>query len=282
LSFTKAADELCVTQSAVSHQIKMLENELGTKLLVRGKTQIELTEAGLRLLRAAQDAFNSLAQTTNEIRRDSHHVKHRVSLWATPQVAQFWLAPRLTKFVEEFPDTELCIRHSARREVQSEDDELITIEPSPLRKCEDNEDLLFRSDLVPLCSPALERGAGKTKRTPEPNKVVLLCETAHDWWSDWNRSHRSDHAFGTSRIYFEDSALAVHVAAAGQGWLLGSHVVLGSLIKDERLRAPMGYADGVVRATYVRCGANSKKNSAVGKFRTWLMDESASSRQASH
>src|SRR5262249_9139156 len=108
LSFTRAADELHVTQAAVSHQIRSLEEQLGQALFKRSTRRLELTAAGQRLLPAATSAFTTLERAIGDLRRS----KATLAITTTPFVGARWLAPRLGRFAARHPEIELSIRHT--------------------------------------------------------------------------------------------------------------------------------------------------------------------------
>ena len=111
LSFTSAASELNVTQTAVSHQIRALEDRLGVRLFDRNRRKVELTKRGVRLLPAVQGALLALERAIDEL--DVAHPK--LSVTTTPSFGARWLAPRLARFMQDQPGLELTIRHSTQR-----------------------------------------------------------------------------------------------------------------------------------------------------------------------
>jgi DNA-binding transcriptional LysR family regulator len=107
LSFTKAAQTLHVTQGAISRQIRLLEEYLGTPLFMRHHHHLEITEAGKRLLPTLQAAFDSIAQTVDAIRADPSN--NLLSINAAPTLATRWLTPRLRDFQQRFPKLQFSI-----------------------------------------------------------------------------------------------------------------------------------------------------------------------------
>lgn len=278
LSFTNAANELCVTQGAVSHQVKLLETELGTKLLLRGGPHVELTEAGKKLLQVAYGAFNELAQATSEIRIDSQKSKEPLRIRVTPQFSEFWLAPRLTRFLSAYPNIDIYISRLTLETIKKPIGDAITIIPDTEHSLEDGEDLLFRSDLMPLCSPSFEGGEARTTDLKAIDRATLLCETSHDWWSEWCHRCRPDKPLLGSRVYFDDPTMAVHVAMAGQGYFMGSPTLLNSFIKSGRLLAPLGPKKSVPRGYYLNQKSGMKRKTVAKSFRSWILDEAHSDR----
>jgi DNA-binding transcriptional LysR family regulator len=132
LSFTKAAQHLHVTQGAISRQIRLLEDYLGTPLFMRHHHRLEITPAGKRLLPTLQAAFDSIAHTLDAIRSDPSN--SLLSVNAAPTLATRWLTPRLRDFQVRFPELRISI----------------TNEYGPLQGTERNEDCQIRFGMEPL------------------------------------------------------------------------------------------------------------------------------------
>lgn len=132
LSFTKAAQTLHVTQGAISRQIRLLEEYLGTPLFMRHHHRLEITPAGKRLLPTLQAAFDSIAHTLDTIRNDPSN--NLLSVNAAPTLATRWLTPRLRDFQQRFPELHISV----------------TNEYGALHGAERNEDCQIRFGLEPL------------------------------------------------------------------------------------------------------------------------------------
>lgn len=273
-SFTNAADELCVTQGAVSHQIKLIEEELGTKLLVRSPHGIELTDAGSRLLEVASQAFNEFSSIVQDIRFRAAQTRPRLMLNVSPQFSQFWLASRIGKFAVDYPDVELCVSHGNKEGSYQEEDYSLEILPLDRQASTQTGEELFTADLLPLCSPMLINQSLRNIGSEEFRDSVLLCETGHDWWTDWNTTVGDDHALlNNHRIFFDDPAMAVHVAVSGKGLMMGSPKLLRKYIEDGVLVAPIDSSLCVSRTYQLRYSNKAIGNNHVVAFRNWLLDE---------
>lgn len=132
LSFTKAAQTLHVTQGAISRQIRLLEEYLGTPLFMRHHHRLEITPAGERLLPTLQAAFDSIAHTLDTIRNDPSN--NLLSVNAAPTLATRWLTPRLRDFQQRYPELHISV----------------TNEYGALHGAERNEDCQIRFSLEPL------------------------------------------------------------------------------------------------------------------------------------
>ncbi|MGX8014196.1 LysR family transcriptional regulator (plasmid) [Mesorhizobium sp. ORM8.1] len=273
-SFTNAAEELCVTQGAVSHQVKWLEEQLGIQLLERDSPKISLTKSGEKLLRAASEAFNGIEQAADEIRGDAEGAGESLYLRISSQFSQFWLAPRIREFLRSNPDGRIYVGTSSPELIGWSDRDVISIEPRDATCTVDGGEIVFRSDLMPLCSPYLSDEEYSREDPNRLQKGVLLCERSHDWWSDLSFISNFECLLRGGRLYFEDPGMTVHTAVGGQGWLMGSTTVLRSLLESGKLVAPFDPRMAVPRAYYLDYRPSALKKPLARKFRTWLLDES--------
>ena len=185
LSFTLAAQELCITKGAVSYQIKKLEESLDCALFKRAIRQVFLTNAGQQLLLSSQQLFSGLRLTLGQIKSDDSN--YDVHVGVTTYVAMRWLSPRIARYSEQNPDVSVVLRHS----VNSEDFDLRDVDIA-IRwgacdgKIDHSRLLEMPLPLYPACSPRLlqrfniecEPGTIDRQKMNEPpfNSVPLLCE----------------------------------------------------------------------------------------------------------
>lgn len=271
LNFTKAGHELCVTQGAVSHQVKLLEEDLQTPLLIRGRAGIELTHNGIKLLAVLSDAFDDLGGVIQEIRDDVSANRKRLKIHVTPQFCHYWFAPRITQFSAENPDIEVYVSAAPPSSVPHIDEYALQIvsagtqlEGTPFA------DKLFSSNLVPLCNPRL---LDACRPSEVLSRNTLLCETSHDWWPEWHAVAGSQSQPSDRRLHFDDPVAMVRVAASGTGALMGSATLLREYISSEQLIAPYDPDLFVSRAYYLVCGNEVASSDPAKAFRAWLLDE---------
>jgi LysR family transcriptional regulator, glycine cleavage system transcriptional activator len=155
LSFTKAAEELFVTQSAVSRQIRALEDNLGLKLFERRSRSLTLTDNGQALYRIATDVFDRLQAATDRLRAETR--ARQLAITTTTGFASLWLIPRLRRFTALHPDID--VRLAATTDVLNLERSLIDI---AIRYCRpetvpEGTVRLFGEEMIPVCSRALMR-----------------------------------------------------------------------------------------------------------------------------
>ncbi len=233
LSFGKAARELHVTQSAISHQVRRLEDELGTPLFVRRTRAVELTPAGAGLLRELTDAFARIRAAIDRL-RDQGATPLRVSLLAS--FATHWLVPRLSSFTRAHGDIELSLEPSIDLvRVGGEGPEL-AIRYGRGRWPEVKATRLMGERLVPVCSPAFRRAHGPFKRVADVMAQPLLNASSRNpfEWEDWCAAQgvsltRAKH------VRLTDYNIVVQAALDGQGIAMGRCAIIGELIRRKRL-----------------------------------------------
>jgi len=230
LSFTRAAAELNVTPAAVSHQVRALEEQLGTPLFERSTRRLALTAAGRRLLPAAADAFERLERALDEVRRG----ETLLSITTTPSFGTRWLAPRLGRFVERHPKLEIVIRHTeAPLDLAREGlDCALRLGGGRWPGLESR--LIVPSPLWPVATAAY----ADRQRLAAPGDVgraALLHFDCRDEWTTWLRRAGLDAALARGGIVFDDENALIHAALAGQGVALVSAPVIEADIAAGRL-----------------------------------------------
>ncbi|MFC4762415.1 LysR substrate-binding domain-containing protein [Dyella koreensis] len=235
MSITLAAEDLYLTQSAVSRQIQALEARLGVRLLVRGHRSIAFTAEGERLFRSADLALQQLQDAFEAV--GGHKERRPVTLTASIGVAGLWLLPRLGHFQQAHAGIDLRIAANNRLvDLRAENIDLA------IRYCADAAApegalRLFGETVAPVAHPSLKL---RTLRTPEQLESQVLLEfddPQRPWlhWSEWAK------AIGWRRIKpkgvlrFNQYDQVVHSAMAGQGIALGRLALLGPMLADRRL-----------------------------------------------
>src|SRR6188474_1166714 len=162
-SFTRAAEELCVTQGAVSHQVKALEVELGLKLFNRERQRLVITEAGRAYLIVVRDAFDRIAAGTERLlQRQSGGV---LTVSTSPNFAAKWLVHRLGRFAQAHPDIDLSVNASRQHVDFAREDIDVAIRHGDAGTAGLHVTRLCAEEIFPVCSPKL-LGSGRPLRSP--------------------------------------------------------------------------------------------------------------------
>lgn len=278
LSFKDAAQELHLTQSAISHQVKRLEEFLGLALFRRGAGGVELTDAGAEYLGDMSALLNSLEASTERARgRDLDRPLH---IRSTPAFASRWLVPRIDRFNDAYPDVELWLATSIEPVNFATDEVDVLIqygqEPTPGLRV----DPFLYSCRLPVCRPDLVANGSPIRVPDDLWQYTLLRDMVGDGWEEWFElaGARSRRDIGGPR--FEHCDLTLRAAEQGQGValayeaLIADELASGALVPLFELRTPP-------KVIYsVACPESWCNRPAIAAFRNWLFDETGRKRAA--
>lgn len=261
LSFTGAARDLNMTQSAVSQQIKSLEAYLGRPLFHRRPRVVELTEAGITYLPVVRDAFRTLAQGTRAVSARHRNV---VQIQVNLSFAVHWLAPRLAGFHAAHPNVELNLSTEIwepREMAEGADIEIrYSLRPSDTVRAE----LLRRDYYYPVCVPDYAVTLENLQSQPLYDCSSLLCN-----WATWVE----DQALTWDKpqiTYATTFTLSLSLAMAGGGLSLAHDVIARRLIDQGQLIAPFAHRAPMAEAYYLILSPQSEQSSGVVAFTNWL------------
>jgi LysR family glycine cleavage system transcriptional activator len=272
MSFTKAAAELNVTQAAVSHQIKALEERLGLPLFRRLNRQLLLTDAGQAYLPEVREAFDRLASATDRLlTRDSTGV---LTVTLLPSFAAKWLVPRLGRFREGHPEIDVRVSPSERLVDFAREDVDIGIRhglgryPGPLRA-----DFLLAENVFPVCSPKLLEGP-KPLRCPEDLRHhTLLHDDYHQDWRMWLMAAGVTSVDPSRGPRFDDSSMVLQAAIGGQGVALGRSALVATDLAAGRLVKPFDITLASPLAYYLVYPSATADRPKIVAFRNWILAE---------
>ncbi|AOK19410.1 MULTISPECIES: LysR substrate-binding domain-containing protein [Burkholderia cepacia complex] len=285
-SFTQAAEVLCVTQAAISRQIKELEDSLDVALFERTGRHIALTDAGRILYNASYLSIMNIAEAAEAVRRTD---KHALTLCVSHTFSALWLSSRLPAFRERFPEIRLHVmvtEHFMELDELVEPDVIIT--KNPPREPEFEVEPLFHDIVYPVCSPSFHERhfRGRTLKPldllahPTLNLSLLgraqVCEHV-DWrvWRNWfQQGDGTDTIVENKHLESNDYRLLVAQAEAGEGTLLGWHHLVHRQVEQGRLLRPV--PDALVfrdRHHYLITHKNARLRAEYQQFRDWLDEE---------
>jgi len=279
LSFTKAAQEIFTTQSAVSYQIRILEEALGVALFTRERRAVVLTPEGKRLLPAVQRGFGEIEAGIASLRVAK--AKRPLNIALSTYFATHWLSRRLGKFFRDNPDTQLRLQHpetSPERLNRGEIDVAIFWRPTAWKAPSGiDAELLFEAPVSPVCSPSLNRPPQSLHTPKDLRKHVLLRdEITEIAWNDWLALARIEHFEEIPEMSINDPNVYIQAAIDGQGIALADNLIadeirLKRLIRPFDLEMP-GYG------YFVAVKRDARKHLSVCRFREWVVGEAASAR----
>lgn len=272
LSFTHAAEELCVTQAAVSHQIRALETWFGKPLFLRLSRSLKLTEAGERLLGPLTESFDKMAKITGEVSVEDGRQVLNVSM--LDSFASTWILPRLNKFHARFPDIDLRFIS-----IPVDSDPLITGDADvEIRYGDGNWPghhvyELMKEDIYPVCCPSLVEGRTLPLELSELKNFELLHDVMTVDWRSFLDNFGITDINARSGFGFNHSQLVVQACIAGNGVALGRSALVSPALRSGELVRPFNEQLTSTNAYYVVCRTEEADAAAIKAFAYWLLDE---------
>jgi LysR family glycine cleavage system transcriptional activator len=269
-SFSRAAEEIFVTHSAVSHQIKSLEEFLGVPLFTRqGRRRVALTSEGVYLAERVRSALNQVAEAAANVSRRRR--ANRLNVSVLPSFAARWLMPRLGRFMERHPGLEVNVQSSVALADFARDEIDIAIRFGRGGWPGVHSELLMKDEYVVVCSPKMNRGR-LPKRPGDLAKFDLL-RADPGMWKSWFKAVAIDLPEPTTGIEFDDAALMLQTAIEGQVVALTRRSIAawdlekGTLVQlfDTALPSDRGY--------WMVWPEEPKPSKVMLLFRDWLVEE---------
>ncbi|HEX6704734.1 MAG TPA: transcriptional regulator GcvA [Albitalea sp.] len=272
LSFTRAGAERFVTQSAISRQIRALEDELGVALFKRRHRALALTEHGLRLHATCTTVLAQLRATVAEIRAPAR--REVLALTTTPGFASLWLIPRLPSFTRAHPGIDVRLDASfERRDLRADGFDLaIRYGPSdgPGRP-------LFPEAMQPVCSPRLLRHGPPLER-PEDLRLHTLLQVSSASgmpleWDPWLTAVGLSDLQPAATLSFSGYSDAIGAAVAGQGVAIGRRPLVDALLRSRKLVAPFASSAVSTRTYFLLIDPAARARPAVRALEEWLLQQ---------
>ena len=274
-SFQAAAQELNVTQTAVSHMVRLLERRLGYDLFRRKPNRLELTAQGQAFLSGLTDAFDSIARLAEQVA--GMYAGPVLTVGVAPTLAVNWLIPRLPSFYREHPDVEVRMATGgATRPVR--DDWTCTIRRDTGAWEGYIAEKLFASTLVPVCTPAW---AAKLQCLADFRLATLLVVShLQDHWSYWFKvaGMETPVQHAAERL-FENNVMATQAALDGVGVAIGQLPFVSDALMAGRLVAPFPVAARTNESWFLEYRPVRQEEPALQAFRSWLHGEAERQRQ---
>jgi len=267
--FTRAADELGMTQTAVSYQIKLLEDNLGVPLFLREARQIRLTGAGERLLPKVRDAFNLMRDAVAEARQEAGEI---LEIHSTPTFASHWLARHLGQFQLQHPGIAVRLMRGEKQRDFTRDGGDVGIhigkEPLPGLICHP----ILKLSYTPMLSPTLADRIGGVR---EPADLLKLARTdkGEGWWADWFQAAGVALPLPYTVSLDAGGALDLQAAAAVAGHCVAilSPFYVGDELVSGRLFQPFDLSLSDDNTYWLVYPPSRRTQPKVKAFRDWLL-----------
>lgn len=240
LSFSRAAEELFVSQAAISRQIRELEVLVGKPLFERLHRRVELTDAGRQLLDQLTRSFDDIDQRLSQIQADSPQELLKISV--EPYFGGSWLMPRLIRFRERRPDIDVSVDVSGRLvEFRNHEAELairFSLTKTSWPRVQSAH--LMDTTNAPVLSPNLLKSGPPLLQPADLLRHTLLHEDTRNAWAHWFEAAGISDPYTQRGPMFPDGALGIQAAILGHGVALGDRVINGEDLRSGRLVMPLG------------------------------------------
>jgi len=278
LSFTKAGEELFLTQSAVSRQIKELEEQLGVELFQRRHRALALTDAGKSFYASAAQVLTTMRAATDRLRAQAG--KKGLSVTTTHSFAALWLIPRLAGFTRSHPGIDVRIMADTRVQDLDRDGLDLAIRHGPASLAGSNAVRLMGERVFPVCSPKLMKDKSRPLREPQDLRYHCLLqyddpEGRHPWlhWKTWLEVERIADLRPAGTLSFSGYEQIIPAAVAGNGVGLGRSPLVKDLLASGELVAPFKSSADPARAYYAVVSKSAEGRPEVAAFVAWLKQE---------
>ena len=277
LSFTLAAQELFLTQSALSRQIKALEDALGVALFERRHRALALTPAGAAFHREVAGTLESLATAADRTRGTTR--SPGLTLSTTVSFASLWIIPRLATFRERHPDVDVYVSADDRVVDLARGDVDVAVRYLPESSAPEHAVRLFGERMTPVASPKIVRRSSPLRRPGDLTKHVLLHLDDHEgrtpWldWRSWLTSNGEPGLKPAGALRFRIYDQVVQAAVGGQGVALGRLPMIAGYLRDGRLVAPFAKKYDSARGYFALAAPRAAEREDVAAFLRWLREE---------
>ncbi|WP_322021609.1 MULTISPECIES: transcriptional regulator GcvA [unclassified Burkholderia] len=274
-NFTSAAEELCVTQSAVSRQIRLLEETLGCALFIRSHKAVALTDAGRKFQRTVNAAFELLAAAAYDLRVQAG--SSTVTVSTDLAFASHWLIPRLPKFRSEHPEIVIHVDASDEdtKQIRKGADLAIQFGDGYWPAC--NSRFLLEEEIFPVCAPAYLARLGPTERPEDLLRATLIhLETRHWDWMDWATWFGHNDIVLTEQrqdLYINNYPAVLQAAMGGQGVAMGWRYLADDMLASGVLVRPVETSVRTGRGFYLLHPSDRMLTPEAKVFCDWVAEQ---------
>jgi LysR family glycine cleavage system transcriptional activator len=272
-SFTKAASELCVTQGAVSQQVKSLESELGVRLFRRERQRLVITDAGRAYLEVVRDAFDRLAMGTEHLLQ--RQKSGTLTITTSPNFAAKWLVHRLGRFSEAHPGIDLRVSASMQHVDFAREDIDLALRHGDGQWPGMHVTRLCTEELFPVCSPKLLSGRGALRSLGDIKHHTLLHTNDKSDWSNWLARAGIKGIDIKREVVFNQASMAIDAAVDGQGIAMARTALASWDLIAGRLVRPFPQALEAPYAFWIVCPKSAAELPKISAFRNWVLKEAA-------
>jgi LysR family transcriptional regulator, glycine cleavage system transcriptional activator len=273
-SFTRAAEELCVTQGAVSHQVKLLEATLGIKLFNREHQRLVITDAGREYLNVVRDALDRIAAGTERIVQRQNAGVLTVS--TSPDFAAKWLVYRLGRFAEAHPGIDLRVSATMHHVDFVREEVDVAVRHGDGNWAGLDAVRLCTEELFPVCSPKLMSGRNRIAKPSDMLKFPLLhLDGDRKAWSKWFDTAGVADTKMSHGLVLNRASMLIDAAVDGQGVALARTTLAAWDLINGRLAKPFDLSLKLAKTYWIVCPKAASTKPKIMTFRDWLLAEAA-------
>jgi LysR family transcriptional regulator, glycine cleavage system transcriptional activator len=272
-SFTRAAEELCVTQGAVSHQVKSLEATLGIKLFNRERQRLAITDSGREYLNVVRDAFDRIAAGTERVQQRQKAGVLTVS--TSPDFAAKWLVYRLGRFAEAHLGIDLRVSATMHHVDFVREEVDVAVRHGDGNWGGLDAVRLCSEQLFPVCSPKLMSGRNRITKPSDMLKSPLLHLDDSNAWSQWFDAAGIADAEVSHGLVLNRASMLIDAAVDGQGVALARTTLAAWDLLNGRLAKPFDLGLKLSRTYWIVCPKATAALPKITIFRKWLLAEAA-------
>lgn len=273
MSFTVAADELCVTQGAISRAVKTLEDYFGVPLFKRLGNGLELTPKSRVLAHKLTDIFSQLADATDEFQGSK--TSHVLTVWTYTSFMIGFLIPRLPDFQVRHPNIKVRLISATDSTDFNRDQVDVRLRYGHGHWQGFDSTLLFREELRPVCSPRLLEGRDSMALAELEKHVLLHYDGRRNDWSDWLAAAGQPELTPRDNLVFDELSVANQAAIAGVGLALVQKAYFQNEIASGQLAVPFDTLLRRDRGYYLTVVRERRNADHVTVFRDWLLEQLA-------
>lgn len=278
-SFKRAANELCISQAAISRQIRLLEESLGGELFDRTHRAVNLNEGGRYFLDAVTLGLNHISTAANTLRQRNE--SSSVTIGLVSSLAGLFLAPRIGEFKKQHPDIEIyMVSLDANPDPQKDSfDIMVRMDRSHNSAYEST--LIFHEEIFPVCSPIYLEKNGPLSSMDDLARHTLLSTDDEHWrgfpwqpinWKYWFREFdRESEAF--NGILYSNYQMMINTVLSGHGICLGWRHLVSDLLQDGHLVRPLNESIKPGREHFLLVRKTVLERRSVRVFKTWFLDK---------
>lgn len=279
-SVTQAASELNVTPSAVSQQIRLLEEYVGRKLFVMQRQGLELTDTSTHAITDISHAMDLIARAF----RPADPLNSRLAISTVPVVASRWLNPRMSAFLAEHPQVEMHVDSSPRLVDFSNESFDMALRFGLGKYGRLSVDPLFTERFRAVCSPSLKNQIEEQIKEQRFNTINFICDVGmhtgeHVTWADWFERRGFPSQMPERKIVCNDANMSIDAAVNGCGLLLGRHALISSPLEQGTL-VPLAEQPFETGLGYFLVYPSFVGLSPIARLlRSWLLERAAETRE---